>query len=183
MQSFVNLFKSQRCSGYQFAVLYLSPLPLRYMSVEKLTFRTQEGEVNSPRKATNWRKGVFPSKTRYYIVARPNYKRAKASYRLKLKVHAEVTLMDSFETLLQAHNSSSLLECRSIVLYSWLLPCIPCTKYIIKALQPFISERKYEIVVIYIQHCGRARVRIKIRLPRKRLRSRIKYINFLKKLE
>ena len=141
IQRIVYLFEQQRSfRQYQFAVLFLSPLPIQNINSRNMLFRTQNGVVSKPGEATNSTNLTFPPDDALcnYMTARPERHR-----------HAEVKLMDNFETLLSIYNSLSMPRCRSIVLYTWLFPCSQCAEYIIKNLQDYIIEGAYEVTVIY----------------------------------
>ena len=141
VQRIVDLFAKQRNEQqYQFAVLFLTHLPLSEITVSNMTFQTQAGAVNTPDEATDCSVPMFPPLDNLcnYMVARPQNNR-----------HAEVRLMDDLETLLCMYSSLGMPQCRSLVLYSWLLPCLRCTEYIVKMLQDFIINRMFEVTVIY----------------------------------
>ena len=117
----VRTFKDQRVRGYQFAVLVLSPeyqVTLRNIPAYDTTDNTSPTHP-------------FNSTLRDYIVARP----------IKRKQHAEELLLERFDELL-ARNASS---CRSIVLYTWFVPCEDCTRKIIHVL----GQLTYRVTVVY----------------------------------
>jgi deoxycytidylate deaminase len=113
----VPLFEQQHNierGKYQFAVLSLLQLSIQDINV---IFRTRRGVVGTPSDAINTEHFRFPLDDMLcnYMTARPTR-----------EYHAEVKLMENFETLLSActHNT----QYRSIVLYLWLLPCHPCAE-------------------------------------------------------
>lgn len=141
VQRVVYLFEQQRSKWqYQFAVLFLTPLPILNITAENMIFRTQTGEVSTPSEATNSESLMFPPDHNLcnYMTARPHG-----------RCHAEVRLMDNLETLLSTYKSLGITHCQSIVLYTWLLPCLHCAEHIIRTLQDYIIEREYEVTVIY----------------------------------
>ena len=142
-QTFVELFKHQRSKvkhRSQFAVVYLSPIPLRDISVENTSFCTQEGVVSAPGDATEWTSPTFPPDDNCfnYMTARPTR-----------NCHAEVLLMEKFEELYGSYRRSSIFPCATIMLYSWLHPCLPCAEKIIDTLGECIRSTMCEVIVIY----------------------------------
>ena len=142
-QTFVKLFKHQRSKvkhRSQFAVVYLSPIPLRDISVENTSFCTQEGVVSAPGEATEWTSPTFPPEDNCfnYMTPRPT------TYS-----HAEVLLMEKFEELFGSYRRSSIFQCATIVLYSWLHPCLACTEKIIETLEECIRSTMCEVIMIY----------------------------------
>ncbi len=128
IQHVVKDFERQRLQNYQFAVLFLSS---ETNITRRVQYRTSRGIVNSSN-ATNRRYPTFPLDRDLcnYITARPDY-----------GGHAEKLIMDRFHLLLRDRS------CRSIVLYTWLLPCKGCTRRIRETLGPYANE--YNITVVY----------------------------------
>ena len=139
-QKIIDLFHHQRMRRSQFALLYISPCPLRYISADNLTFVTQDGEVDAPYEATDWSQPLFPSPgdRNNYIAARPERKR-----------HTETMLMDAFESLLESYEESSSVQCRSVLLYSWFHPCFNCACKISETLEDFIDDGLLEVAVVH----------------------------------
>lgn len=114
---FINLFHQQRnaASGeHQFAVLFLSS-DINHTTL----FQTRDGMVGFPAAATINATPTYPPAKKFcnYVTARsegPN--------------HAEKLLMNRFSTLLMSYTSLGMPECISIVLYTWLLPCLYCKR-------------------------------------------------------
>ena len=116
----VRTFKGQRIQGYQFAVLVLSPecqVTLRHMPAYAMT------NSSSPTHP--------PDHTlQNYIVARPDGD------------HTEVLLLQRFPTLL-ARNTPG---CKSILLYSWFLPCLRCAEEIARVLGQYTTTHRVTVV-------------------------------------
>jgi deoxycytidylate deaminase len=139
VQRIVPLFEQQRNimrKQYQFAVLFPSPHRVQDINAHNVIFQTQGCVVRTPSDAINTGQFRFPLDDMLcnYMTARPTR-----------KYHAEVKLMEKFETLLNACKYNT--QCRSIVLYSWLLPCHPCAELLIQKLQKYMDA--FEIAVIY----------------------------------
>ena len=141
-QKVIDLFKHQRKLRSQFAVVYLTPYPLHLISAKNLTFSTQDGVVDTPDEATDSSQPSFPEECdRYnFIAARPTNKG---------KIHSEVMLMDGFEGLLDSYEASSMLPCRSVVIYSWFHPCYDCACKIVETLGHYAAAGDLEVVVVY----------------------------------
>ena len=125
VQMLVNRFEGQRKEKYQFAVLILSS--------ETDASKIERGKI--------WaKKGVVDTNSAYsthprdielnnFMVARPH-----GPY------HAEKLLMDKFNKLRSKNK-----DCKTIVLYTWLLPCNSCAEEIAKVLGPYEGE----VIVLY----------------------------------
>jgi hypothetical protein len=141
VQRIVYLFEQQRRRGqYQFAVLFLSALPIQDINARNMIFQTQRGVVRAPNDASNSEHLRFPPDDMLcnYMTARPVG-----------DCHAEVRLMKDFETLLSIYNSLKMPSYRSVVLYTWLLPCHNCADCMIQKLQEYIIDCAFEVTVIY----------------------------------
>ena len=141
IQRLVYLFEQQRSIGqYQFTVLFLSPLPFKDISITNTVFQTQMGVVSTPAEATDRSHPLFPMEDNFcnYMTARPHGRR-----------HAEVRLMKRWERLLCTYESLGRPSCRSIVIYTWLLPCMQCTEAIAESFLPYIMAGQYEVTVVY----------------------------------
>ena len=55
--------------------------------------------------------------------------------------------MEKFDLLMSRYQLSGLLPCKSIVLYTWLLPCSQCTDKIIKKLES--HAKNLRVVLLY----------------------------------
>ena len=128
IQHVVKVFETQRQQNYQFAVLFLSS---ETNITRRVQYRTKSGIVDSSN-ATNRSSPTFPLDRDVcnYITARPDG-----------RDHAEKLIMDKFHLLLRDRS------CRSIVLYTWLLPCKGCTRRIRETLGPYAKD--YNITVVY----------------------------------
>ena len=73
-----------------------------------------------------------------YIIARPDE-----------VDHAESLLLGRFHRFwsLRTNFDASLLPIRSILLYTWLLPCIRCAQEIIRVLEPYSQHQ--QVIVVY----------------------------------
>ena len=131
VRKLVEKFKDQRERGsYEFAVLVLSQEEIA--TIEKTSFWLRNGAL------TNRIYSTYPSDyfLGNFIVSRPDGR------------HAEVLLMNRFNSLWarQSH------YCKTILLYSWLLPCNSCARRIADVLGPYAGERK--TIVLYTSANG-----------------------------
>ena len=134
IQKLINFFKGQRREGYQFAVMVLSPATR--VTVENTPFLTRTREsLTDNRSATHPPDGAMGN----YIIARPDGHH-----------HAESLLLGRFHRFwsLRTNFDASLLPIRSILLYTWLLPCHGCAKEIIRVLGSY--TRQQQVIVVYI---------------------------------
>ena len=135
VQHVVGLFKHQRKEGHQFALLYLTSQDFTTsMCTANVAFRTALGIVQTPEDATDNEVATFPpSNLCNFIVARPDGPH-----------HTEALLLERFDDLMESYGSFLV---RSIVLYTWLLPCVNCMNRIIDRLRYLRDHLK--VIVIY----------------------------------
>ena len=126
VQDIVGIFKDQRTQRHQFAVLIVSPQYQVTMKPPPFCTMTDNSIGSSPTYPPN-------STLKDWIVARPD--RPK---------HAEELLLERFDELL-AQNEYS---CRSIVLYTWFVPCDDCTGKIIDVLGHFKETHAHVTVTV-----------------------------------
>ena len=133
----VRLFSFQRIRGYQFAVVVL--LPNREIT-SSFTLRTKTGVVTHPNEITNRDTPTFPPDNELgnFITARPDQH--------IIQRHAEVFLTRRISSLMKSCEQQ-MLQCQTIVLYTWLFPCNDCKNAIIQTLQKY--AKKYRVIVIY----------------------------------
>lgn len=125
VQMLVDRFEGQRIKGYQFAVLFLSPeADVSDTGRVKIWAKTGAEDTNSTY-STHPLDNYFGN----FIVARPNGQQ-----------HAEKLLMGKFDKLWSKNQ-----DCKTIVLYTWLLPCNSCADKIAKVL----GSREEEVIVLY----------------------------------
>ena len=138
-QRVVKLFKTQRQEKHQFAVLFLSSQDY----IADVAFQTKTGPVYSPEEATDSSKPIFPldRDLHNFVTARPHRK-----WYACRKRHAEEQLLDKFDLLKTSFESSRFNRCRTVVLFTWILPCKKCTTQIINKL----GGRGHKVIVIYI---------------------------------
>ena len=138
-QRVIELFKTQRIEKHQFAVLFLSSQDY----IADVTFQTKTGPVYSPEEATDSTEPVFPPdyNLHNFVTARP-----LQDFNANRKIHAEEQLLDKFDLLKTSFESSGINTCRTVVLFTWLLPCKKCTTRIINEL----GWRGLKVIVIYI---------------------------------
>ena len=133
IQMLIRSFNGQRREGYQFAVMVLSPATR--VTVENTPFLTRTRVLRTDnRSATHPPDGAMGN----YIIARPD------GYH-----HAESLLLERFHRFwsLRTNFDASLLPIRSILLYTWLLPCIRCAQEIIRVLGPYSQQQ--QVIVVY----------------------------------
>ena len=132
IQHAVKVFEKQRQQKYQFAVLFLSS---ETNITRRIQYRTKDGIVDLC-KTTDREHPTFPlDEDLYnYITARPDG-----------GDHAEDLIMNKFYSLLRNYLKKQ--SCRSIILYTWLLPCKRCTHRIKQRLGPY--AKKHNITVVY----------------------------------
>ncbi len=138
IRNLIDLFKHQRARKYQFAVLYLSPE--ERLSVENMSFRTRQGTVSTPDEATDRNSRIFPpgGKLFNYLTARPDG-----------QDHAEALLMDRFNSLMRCysiHESKPI--CKTILLFTWILPCDDCKQKILEKLKRFLKQQ--QVILVYM---------------------------------
>ena len=139
VQVLVYNFQYQRVPDYkyQFAVIILS-------SEKVIKFRVRDPDSNGviciPTRLTDNRYSIFPpdSQVYNYITARPN---GRLGY-----LHAEAQLMVKFSILLQSFNLSNRHSHKSVVLFTWLLPCWHCAKRITSTL----SGNSLKVILSYV---------------------------------
>ena len=124
---------------HQFAVLFLSSQDY----IADVTFQTKTEVVYSPEEATDSTEPVFPPDYNLdnFVTARPFQ-----DFYANRKIHAEEQLLDKFNLLKTSFESSGFNRCRTVVLFTWLLPCKKCTTRIINEL----GGRGLKVIVIYI---------------------------------
>ena len=138
VQNIVQMFARQRQGGYEFGVLFLSSEEHfeTHPYVEFSTATSQEPtDKNLPTFPPDWN-------ICNYVIARPDQ-------RGRDTIHTEEQLMDKLDLLMSRYKSSGLPPCKSIVLYTWLLPCSQCTQRIIATLVSHILEERYKVILIY----------------------------------
>ena len=126
VKKLVAKFKDQRkISNSEFAVLVLSPEEIS--TIEKTICWSRNGAL------TNRMLSTYPPDNDLgnFMVARPD------------GLHAEVLLMHRFNSLWARQSR----HCKTILLYSWLLPCISCAQTMADVLGPFAGGRR--IIVLY----------------------------------
>lgn len=132
----IRIFENQRLQRYEFAVLFLAPCK-NFMAMRIcINFQTKRESVhNDPDLATNCQLPTFPQDDNLcnYVTARPEQRR-----------HAEELLLDELSTLISNYS----LPCKSIVLYTWFLPCINCKDKIINTLSPYIRS-EHQVILAY----------------------------------
>ncbi len=137
-------FNEQRIRGDQFAVLILLDCDLKDIT----------STILSPQYPMVDRKYPYyphPQKQNNYLVARPDMQWYGTT-------HAEVMLIDNFDSLWRAYLwSHSGREPQHILLYSWIMPCKNCTKRIC-SLQPLSCK----ITVVYTIDCRKGEGRDQI---------------------
>ncbi len=133
IQNLVSTFEKQRKNHmYQFAVLFISPY--QDINTDNGIFQITKMGESGDYEATDSDCPTFPPDQDLgnYITARPDQ-----------PDHAETLLLDRFRAL-WARNWQA---CRTILLYTWLLPCNNCTKEIIRILGPCTSI--CQVIVVY----------------------------------
>ena len=121
VQDVVEIFKRQRIRGYHFAVIILSQYQHVTLNIRPSYVTTNNTSPTHPPDLTLGN----------YIVARPDGPH-----------HAEVLLLCRFPTLL-ARNTPG---CKSILLYSWFLPCQHCTEKIVHVLGQYTTTHRVTVV-------------------------------------
>ena len=138
VQNIVQKFAPQRQGGYEFGVLFLS-------SEEDFeTHPDVEFFAATSQDPTDSSLPTFPPDLSIcnYVTARPDQRGTNT-------IHAEEQLMDKLDLLMTQYKSSDLPVCKSIVLYTWLLPCSQCTQRIIATLVSYFLEDRYRVILIY----------------------------------
>ena len=146
--------EGQRTS-WQFAVLLL----LTKGETEKpMTFNFKPSDENA-RLPINSTKPFIPPKPKFnnYIVARPEkgiLGRIAEYYMEWYTKHAETIVLNEFEDLLLAYESNNKEVFRSIILYTWIMPCTKCTTKIITKMvkNDKLVNRELEFTVAYTLH-------------------------------
>lgn len=137
IQDVITTFKQQRRANYQFAVLFLSSQDNEADIARKMKFCTSDRKC-SKYNATDNRFPTFPPSEKLfnYITARPD----------ESGNHAEKLILEKFGALIQSYRyyCSNL---KSIVLYTWLLPCKTCQKEIVRVLGLYCQHSK--VMVVY----------------------------------
>lgn len=136
IQKVIRWFEKQRRVNYQFAVLFLSSQYNEENIANEMRFRTTNGMCNR-NNATDSRYSTFPPSKELcnYITARPSEDGR----------HAEKLILDNFEKLFWNYRNNYNLK--SIVLYTWLLPCKTCQEQIVRVLRPHVSY--CNVMVVY----------------------------------
>ena len=138
MKRVIETFQAQRKeAAFQFAVLFLS----EYRRFERISSNTDFLAVDS--KNTDCERRTFPpdDKLSNYVTAGPQG-----------SDHAEIILLGKLNTLMEKYGEQ---KCKTIVLYTWLLPCDSrqyevkdCKTEIIERLGPWVNEGK-QVILVY----------------------------------
>ena len=132
----IDLFKHQRRRKFQFSVLYLSPH--EHISTETLSFQTRKGEVTTPKEATDRDSKIFPQggMSFNYLTARPDG-----------EDHAEALIMARFDSFMRSYMQRGM-PCKTILLFTWILPCDSCKDCILQHLNKHLKQVK--VVLVYV---------------------------------
>lgn len=144
MQRMMKTFQLQRKdAAYEFAVLFLSS----DLDIEELNKNMKFENDCNPYKPTDCNSTIFPPDDQLvnYVTARPKKAVNKPDY------HAECLLLCKLNTLMECFGE---LNCKTIVLYTWLLPCDikrnkikDCKTAIIEKLGPLAKNK--QVILVY----------------------------------
>ena len=135
INNLVDLFHHQRVRGHQFSVLYLSLE--EELTVENVAFKTKGGVVSTPDEATDKDCAVFPpdENSLNYLTARPDGKN-----------HAEALILERFNSLTRSFYRAHRHTFKTILLFTWILPCDQCKEKILQELQ----WEKKQLTIVYV---------------------------------
>ena len=141
----IHLFKYQRIEGDQFAFLFLE----KNTDFTKMTFRILKKTVTELNDATNSKCVSYPPTKNMlgnYICARPDKSNPRN------KIHAEIVLLRRLSSLKVSYERRGCerhQKCRTIILYTWLLPCLRCAEKIVSILGSPGKYDKYFRILAY----------------------------------
>lgn len=128
MQYVISTFKNQH--EQEFAVLFLS----EYQSFKDIG---EKNKFSIDPKATDYEGRTFPpdKELKNYVTASPRRNK-----------HAELILLGKLDILMTRFDEDN---CKTIVLYTWLLPCEWCKAEIIEQLSPWAANEGKQVILVY----------------------------------